>query len=356
MIPIHPRIERLQPYVAGERPEAGTRAIKLNQNESPYPTSPSVREALRRLGPELLREYPDALCGRLREALSAVHGIPASRIVCGNGSSELITLLFKTFLREGDAVAIADPTFGLYETTADTFGVRTVRVPADDSFRIDPMRLAEAGPQAVVIANPNAPTGLHLEAANIERLLRSYNGLVVVDEAYIDFAPEGVSVLKLVETYDHLLVLRTFSKAYALCGARIGFAAANERLVRAMLKARETFSVGAVAQLAAEAALADPDYVRLTVSRIAQTRDRFASGLTGLGWSVVPSVANFVLAAPPQDGPSAKELYERLLAERIYVRYFDAPRLSDKLRISIGTDGDMEALLGVLRRFGGNVC
>lgn len=349
MIPIHPRIERLQPYIAGIRPEAGTNAIKLNQNESPYPASPNVTETLRRLSPELLREYPDSGCMRLREALSAVHGIPAAQIICGNGSSELITLLFKTFLREGDTVAIPDPTFGLYTTVAEMAGVQVCVVPTDDEFLIDTEKLAAANPQAVILANPNAPTGLHLDASQIERLLQSYRGLVVIDEAYIHFAPEGVSVLKLIERYDHLLVLRTFSKAYALSGARVGFAAANERFVQAMEKGRETFSVNAVAQLAAEAALSDPEYTRMTVSRIVRTREQFCTSLSRIGWRVWPSVTNFVLAAPPH-GQSAKDFYERLLSEHIYVRYFDIPRLSDKLRISIGTDADMLAVLDVLAR------
>ncbi|TMV49450.1 histidinol-phosphate transaminase [Paenibacillus mesophilus] len=351
MIPIHPRIDRLQPYVAGIRPEPGTKAIKLNQNESPYPASPKVTDALRRLDPELLlREYPDSGCSSLREALSAVHGVPASMILCGNGSSELITLLYKTFLCEGDTVAIPDPSFGLYTTVAEMAGVRVASVPTDDDFRIAPEKLTESAPQAIVIANPNAPTGLHLEAAQIERLLQSYRGLVVVDEAYIDFAPEGVSVLKLTERYDHLLVLRTFSKAYALSGGRIGFAVANERLIRAMEKARETFSVGAVAQLAAEAALSDQDYMRETVTRIGRTRERFCEALARIGWTVYPSVTNFVLISPPREGRTAKELYERLLSEHIYVRYFDIPRLADKLRISIGTDEEMKVVLDSLAR------
>lgn len=352
MVVIHPRIERMQPYVAGERPADGTKAIKLNQNESPYPASPRVLKALRELGPELLHAYPDALSDRLREALSAKHGVPPAAILCGNGSSELITQLVRTFLQEGDTAAIPDPTFGLYETVAGTFGVNVARVPTDDGFRLDPKRLAEQSPQAIIVANPNAPTGLHVQASDIEKLLQTYRGLVVVDEAYIDFAPEGVSVMNLVAEYDHLLVLRTFSKAYALCGARIGYAVGQERLIRAMEKARETFSVNALAQLAAEAALSDPDYVRLTVSRIAKTRERFGLRLSEMGWQVIPSVTNFVLATPPAGGPPAKELYGRLLAEHIYVRYFDAPRLSDKLRISIGTDDEMDALLHVLARIG----
>lgn len=349
MIPIHPRIDRLRPYVAGIRPEEGTPAIKLNQNESPYPASPKVAEALARLRPEqLLREYPDAGCTRLREALSAVHGVPASMFLCGNGSSELISLIYKTFLREGDTVAVPDPTFGLYATAAEMAGVRLSVVPTGDDFRIDPDKLAEAEVQAIILANPNAPTGLCLQAPQIERLLQTYAGLVVVDEAYVDFAPQDTSVLRLVERYDHLLVLRTFSKAYALSGGRIGFAAGNERLIQAMGKGRETFSVNGVAQLAAEAALTDQDYMRTTVARITRTRERFVASLRQMGWSVCPSVTNFVLASPPAGGPTAKQIYERLLAGHIYVRYFDAPRLDDKLRISIGADDEMQAVVDTL--------
>lgn len=349
MIPIHPRIDRLQPYVAGIRPEESTAAIKLNQNESPYPASPKVAEALGRMPPEvLLKDYPDAGCLRLRQALFAAHGVPVSMLLCGNGSSELITLVFKTFLREGDTVAIPDPTFGLYATAAEMAGVRTRLVPTGDDFRINIKTLTQSVPQAVILANPNAPTGLCMQAGQIERLLQSYRGLVVVDEAYVEFAPEGTSVLRFIERYDNLLVLRTFSKAYGLSGIRIGFAAGNERLIQAMGKGRETFSVNAVAQLAAEAAVADPSYMRSTVERIAETRERFCTSLRRMGWTVTPSVTNFVLASPPVGGRTAKEFYELLLSKHIYVRYFDTPRLADKLRISIGTDSEMQAVLDAL--------
>jgi histidinol-phosphate aminotransferase len=353
MIPIHPRIERLQPYIGGIRPssEAETEPVKLNQNESPYPASPRVSELLRSLSPELLREYPDSGSDRLRDALSAAHGIPASQLICGNGSSELIALLIKTFLQEGDTVAIPDPTFGLYAINAEMAGVRVEAVHCDGDMRIDPLQLAASGPQAIILANPNAPTGQVAAAAQIERLLQSYSGLVVIDEAYIHFAPEQTSVLHLIGRYDHLLVLRTFSKAYALSGARIGFAAGNERLVQAMHKARETFNVNAVAQLAAEAALADEDYLRDTVSRILRTGERFCAALTAAGWRVWPSSTNFVLVAPPA-GRSAKVIYERLLERHIYVRYFDIPGLSDKLRISIGTDAQMAAVVEALADIG----
>ncbi|GAA3411031.1 histidinol-phosphate transaminase [Paenibacillus hodogayensis] len=348
MVQIHPRIERLQPYAAGTRPDPGIAAIKLNQNESPYPVSPKVEQAIRSSGAELLREYPDSGCGRLRAALSELHGVPAGAILCGNGSSELITLLYKSFLCENDTVAVPDPTFGLYATAAALVGVKIVSVPTDDDFRLEPGKLAEPSPQAIIIANPNAPTGLYVEAEQIERLLNDFRGLVVVDEAYIDFVPEGTSVIGLTKRYSNLIVLRTFSKAYGLSGARIGYAVADERLIAAMAKGRETFSVNAVAQLAAEAALTDPAYTSLTVERINRTHEAFRAALTDTGWRAWPSFTNFLLATPPSDGPTAQEIYQRLLDRHIYVRYFDAPRLSDKLRISIGTDTEMKTLLEAL--------
>ncbi|PYI51598.1 histidinol-phosphate transaminase [Paenibacillus flagellatus] len=351
MIAIHPLVEKLEPYSAGIRPEPGVPAIKLNQNENPYPASPKVAEALRRLAPELVAAYPEALSDRLRESLSATLGVPASRILCGNGSSELITLMYRTFAQEGDTAAMPDPTFALYGTVADLAGVRVRRVPTDDRFRFEPAELAASGddtPRLVVFANPNAPTGTCAGRDAIEKLLRTFDGLVVVDEAYVDFAPEGTSVVDLTGTYEHLLVLRTFSKAYALPGARVGYAVGSERLVRAMEKARETFSVNAVGQLAAEAALGDPDWMRRSVARIGRTRDAFCAALADAGWGVWPSTANFVLVSPPPGGASAPDMYRRLLDNRIYVRYFDAPRLRDKLRISIGTDDDMKAVLDVL--------
>ncbi|MBD2864289.1 histidinol-phosphate transaminase [Paenibacillus oceani] len=350
MIPIHPRIEKLQPYVAGSRPEEGVRALKLNQNENRHPLSPKVEAAIRTLSPEMLQEYPDARCDRLREALSSVHGVPVSSILCGNGSSELITLLFRTFLREGDTVAVPDPTFALYANVADIAGVHVRAVPTDANFHMEPLALAAAAPQAVILANPNAPTGVCVTADRIEKLLQTYNGLVVIDEAYIDFAPDGTSVLGLTERYDHLLVLRTFSKAYSLSGARVGFAAGNKRLIDAMLKGRETFSVNGFAQLVAEAAVTDQAHKNEMVGRILSTRERFAASLQAAGWTVWPSTTNFMLVSPPPGSLVAQKVYEGLLARHIYVRYFAAPRLDDKLRISVGTDEDMDLLLDALLR------
>lgn len=349
-IVIHPRIDRLQPYEAGERPEPGLPAIKLNQNECPYPVSPKVAETLSRLDPELLRVYPDASCLALRAALAEVHGLPPSMFLCGNGSSELITLVFRTFVGEGDTVALPDPTFGLYAVAAALHGAAVRKTPCGADFRFDPEALATGRPQAIVLANPNAPTGRFVEAERIESLLRRADGLVVVDEAYADFAPPGTSAIRLTERYDHLIVLRTFSKAYALGGARVGYAAANPRLIEAMGKGKETFSVHALSQLAAEAALRDPAYVRECVARIGRTRERFAAGLRARGWDVVPSAANFVLAAPPAGGPSARSLHDRLRERGIFVRHFDTDRLRGMLRISIGTDSDMDALLDALAR------
>lgn len=349
MIAIPSRIARLRPYQGGEQPDESPLAVKLNQNESPYPPAPGVAKALEGwLSGGSFGRYPDSDCGMLNGAISAATGIPSANLLCGNGSSELISLLFRALIGEGETAAVPDPTFGLYAVAAAIAGIRTVPVPTKDDWQIDLDKLAATGAKALLLANPNNPTGTHLPAEAIEQLLIGYRGLVVVDEAYIHFAPETASVLPLVERFDHLLVLRTFSKAYGLSGLRVGFAAGHERLLAAMRSVREPFSVNAVAQLAAEAAVADRDYVRQTAERVIRTRCRVEGELRRLGWSVIPSAANFVLARPEADGPTARQWLEQLASREIYVRHFDTPVLRDVLRISIGTDADMDRVLAVI--------
>ncbi|WP_409342667.1 histidinol-phosphate transaminase [Paenibacillus sp. MBLB4367] len=350
---ILPHIERLAAYEAGDYLEAGGDAIKLNQNESPYPASPKVVAALRSIAEEELRRYPDGRSGLLRSALAHRLGVEENRLFCGNGSSEIIALLFKLLIAPHSRVAMPDPTFMLYHTAAAVNEIETVPVPVNEDFTIDPDRLSESKANAIVLVNPNAPTGLLLPLKRIELLLQRFSGLVIVDEAYIDFAESGSSVLPLIGRYPNLIVVRTFSKSYALCGARVGYCIADAAIVAALDKGRDVFNVNAVSQKLALAALEDEAYMQRTVEAIRRTRKVFCRELVELGFEYIPSQTNFVLCGPMAERcgkVNARLVYEELQQRNIYVRYLKHPRLVNKLRVSIGTDAEMAVLLKELRR------
>lgn len=276
---ILPHIERLSPYPMGERPPEGIRTVKLNQNESPYPPSPLVLKALRSIGEEELSRYPDAVNGGLRAVLAERFGVNAERIFCGNGSSEIISLIMKVFVGAQRRVALPDPTFALYATAAAVHRAECIAVPTDSDYAISIDGLLNSGADAVVLVNPNAPTGRTLPPAEVERLVSRFPGLVIIDEAYIDFAPEGTSALPLLGRYENVLLLRTFSKCYALAGARVGYCFGAEPLIAALEKSKDSFNVNAVSARLAAAALQDREYAERTAAAICRTRDSFAAGL-----------------------------------------------------------------------------
>lgn len=348
---ILPHIERLTPYALGDLPPEGSAAIKLNQNESPYPPSPLVLEALRTLGEEELRRYPDARCMQLRAALSQLHGVKDEQIFCGNGSSEIISLIVKGFIGPNRRLALPDPSFSLYHTVAASYQASSIAVPTRNDYTVDPGLLMDSGADAIVLVNPNAPTGHLLPLEEVERLVNRFPGLVVIDEAYIDFADPNATAIPLVDRYPNVIVVRTFSKAYALCGARVGYCIAAEPLIAALEKSKDIYNINAISRKLALAALEDREYTMRTVAAVKATRDGFIAELRSLGFDVIPSQTNFVLCTPPAgDGqPDARAWYQSLLERNIYVRHFEHPRLADKLRISIGTDEEMAAVTAVLR-------
>ncbi|GAB2701050.1 histidinol-phosphate transaminase [Paenibacillus thermoaerophilus] len=347
-----PHILQLEPYKLGEQPPECAQAVKLNQNESPYPPSPKVAEALRRIGEEALRRYPDPECRELRAALAERLGAEPGQLFVGNGSSEIISLIAKAFLGSGGVLAMPDPSFGLYLTAAAACGGRAVPVPTRDDFTVDTDALLAVGAKVIALVNPNAPTGLPLPVSEIDRLAAAHPGLLVVDEAYIDYAEPGTSALPLLDRRPNLLILRTFSKSYALCGARVGYAVGGRPLIEALERARDIYNVNAVSRALALAALSDEAYLRETTAAVRATRDRCAGELRRLGCGVLPSQTNFLLVQPPvrrdqrDASASAASLAASLRAAGIYVRRFaDHPRLSDRLRVSIGTDSEMDAFL-----------
>lgn len=351
-------IETLKPYALGALPPEGTEAIKLNQNESPYPPSPLVLEALRSMAEEDLRRYPDPTCSELRAELAAAYGVKKEMIFCGNGSSEIISLIVKVFVGPGGRIALPDPSFGLYHTVAASQQAGSIAVPIKDDYATDIDGLLAQDVQAIVLVNPNAPTGLLTPLSEIERLVSTFPGLVVIDEAYIDFAETGASALTLLDRYDNLIVVRTFSKAYALCGARIGYCFGAIPLIEALDKGKDIYNVNSISRSLALAALRDKPYTDQTIRTVKRTRDTFCEELRRMGFSVLPSQSNFVLCTLPDKikAVGVRKLHDDLVGRNIYIRYFEHPRLADKLRISIGTHAEMnclvEALGDLLRSYG----
>lgn len=345
-----PHIRDLPRYQTGMAPRPGEAAVKLNQNENPYPPSPRVREALLSADPATLRLYPGESVEELRLALAALHRTVPGQVFIGNGSSEVISLMMKVFVGAGGVVSLPDPTFGLYQTAAWTQGAEVHRIPLTDGFEVDVDGVVASGGQAAILVNPNAPTGLLLESRQVEELVSRFPGLVVIDEAYTDFAPAGSSAMELVEKHANLIVLRTFSKSYSLSGARVGYCVAAPELIAALDKGKDIYNVNALSARLAWAALQDRDYLRETAARIICTRELYTRRFEGAGFRVLPSSANFLLCGVPEEGNAqeALRLYEGLAEQGVYVRYFDHPRLQDKLRVTVGTESEMEQLWQVL--------
>lgn len=329
-------------YVPGEQPQ-DQGIIKLNTNENPYPPSPKVYSALRKAINTSLRLYPEPLSETLRSRAAAVYGVDPSNIVVGNGSDELLSILLRCFVGPQDRVAFPVPTYSLYDTLVEVQDGVPVRVDFPPDFSL-PESLAEHNAVLTFLCNPNAPSGTLVSPAEIDKLARVVSGILVIDEAYIDFAEsEGASSIPLIRHLPNLVVLRSFSKSFSLAGMRIGLAFASEEIVSGMMKVKDSYNVNRLSMTAATAALEDLSWVNRNVRRIQRSRKRLMSALTRLGYSVYPSQANFILAR--KSGQNLRGVYEELKRRKILVRYFDAPRLQDCLRVSVGTPKEIQTLL-----------
>ncbi|WP_428389467.1 histidinol-phosphate transaminase [Mucisphaera sp.] len=350
-------ISALSAYVSGEQPE-DPRTIKLNTNESPYPPSPTVNEAIGRVTGEQLRRYPPPTAAAFRQAAAEVHGVTPDQIIATNAGDELLRLALTVFTDPTDSgrgIAVAEPTYTLYRVLAGIHGTPVVSEPLTDDFGLPSgweERLADAGIGIAFVVNPHAPSG-RLESLDrlrsVAEALRG-RGLLLVDEAYVDFS--GQSALPLVREdsgLDNVLILRTLSKGYGLAGLRFGYGIGHADLIASMNKAKDSFNTDLLAQVAAEAAIRDQSYARETWDRVIEQRAVLSGSLRSRGFEVPDSHANFVLARVPH-GASARELYERLKAEGILVRYFDQDRLRDRLRITVGTPEQNQTLLEALDR------
>lgn len=341
------RIRDAVPYVPGEQPR-DRKFIKLNTNENPYPPSEQAAEAMRAAVNADLRLYPDPECTALRAAAAECWGVKPEQVFCGNGSDEILAFCFQAFFDPGREVVFPRVTYSFYPVYTDYFGLDRREVPMNPDFS-DPVELLCGNNGGVVLANPNAPTGIAVELDVVEKLLRANPDVVViVDEAYVDFGAQ--SAVGLIDRYPNLVVVQTLSKSRSLAGLRVGFALAQENLIAALCCVRDSinsYTVDRVAQAGAAAALADREYFEQTRKKVMDTRAWTVGELEKLGFTVCPSQANFVFARHP-DRPG-KEIFDHLRQEGILVRRWDIPEIRDWLRISIGTDGEMQALINALR-------
>ncbi len=345
------RYSMFDAYTPGEQPQ-DRRYIKLNTNESPYPPSPKVRQALNADEVEALRLYPDPECGALRASMAAQMGLDENQLLCGNGSDELLSFAFMAWGSRG--AAFADVTYGLYRVLADLHQVKVTNVPLRDGFALDDRDYLGLN-RLIVIANPNAPTGMALKPRQLAYIAeQNPDGVVLVDEAYVDFGAE--SCLPLIGRYDNLCVVQTYSKSRSLAGARLGFAAGQAELIRDLKKIKNAinpYNVSRLTQRAGIAAMEDEDYYLLNARAIMQARDNTARALQAMGFEVLPSRANFLFARHAGIGGAA--LYMALKKRGVLVRHFGAERIKDYIRISVGSQEQMTAFLDAVREIMGGI-
>ena len=341
------RIADIEPYVPGEQPK-DKKYVKLNTNENPYPPSPKVAEAAARVASSDLRLYPDPECTVLKQSLAEFYGLRPEQVFVGNGSDELLAFSFLAFTDENTPAVFPDITYSFYPVYGEFFETNCRIVPVNEDFTI-PLEELEKNDGTVVLTNPNAPTGIGLSLAEVEEILRANpDHAVILDEAYIDFG--GQSAVELIPRYDNLLVIQTFSKSRSLAGMRIGFAMGSENLIAAMNAVKNSvnsYTLDRMALAVGRAAVEDRDYFYDTCAAIAKTRETTSGKLKEMGFTVLPSQANFVFVT--HASVPARILFRRLREQGVLVRYFDKPRIDNYLRITIGTDAEIETLLRTLK-------
>lgn len=367
---VRPLVQRLHAYVPGEQPKIPG-LIKLNTNENPYPPSPKVLRAVKAAVDGRLRLYPNPTAAALREKLAKLHRCAPENIIIGNGSDELLALATRAFVEPNSAagessnhvirlrpwrylVQYFTPSYSLYPVLADIHGAVRNAVPLNPDFTLPSLaelrrdRQWEFHAALTFVTTPNAPSGRGYATTELDALCRAMKGVVVLDEAYVDFAGEHAMPLAL--KHPHVLVSRTFSKAYSLCFQRVGYFVGHAELIVALDKVRDSYNVNGLGQAAALATLEDLPYYRANFRRIIASRERLAAGLAALGWKVLPSRTNFLLARPPHF--AAKEWLQKLRDQKILVRWFDYPEVCDYLRITIGSEKEVAALLRAAKQIG----
>ncbi len=341
-----PHIQALHAYVPGEQPQ-GEGWVKLNTNENPYPPSPKVAEAVA-AQIDQLRRYPEPVSSRLRSVIGERFGFTKSNVIIGNGSDNILDLITRCFVSDPGAGHMV-PSYSLYPVVAGMSGQGLVDVNFDRSMKLDVDAMAATQAKVFFLTNPNAPTGVAFSLSEIEKALQAIDGLLVVDEAYVDFG--GETAIPLLKDYQNLVVVRTFSKSYGLAGMRVGFALASEGIISMLDRVRDAYNIDRVAQVAAQAAFEDVDYFEMQRQKVIGTREVTLQALNALGWFTYPSASNFLFTEPKNPAGEtgaavAAALFEHLKERRVLVRYFpNHPLTCAFIRVSIGTDSEMEAFL-----------
>lgn len=337
------------PYIPGEQPRE-RKYIKINTNENPYPISPAaVRAAQRALEDSPL--YPDPEASELKRVIARREGLDISQVFCSNGSDEALALSFLAFFNRGSRILFPDITYSFYPVYARLFDIDYEAVPLDAEFKIDINKYMRAN-GGIVFPNPNAPTGIFMPVSELEKLAE-YNlnqAVVIVDEAYIAFG--GESAVRLIEKYPNLLIVRTMSKSHSMAGLRVGYCLGNQSLIEGLNRIKNSFNsyvVDRCAMAAAAAGLADETYYAGIARKIMGTRERVGESLIRMGFKVLPSAANFIFASPP--GGDARGLYEFLRLNGVLVRYFEGERVNKFIRVTIGTDEQMDEFLRITELF-----
>ncbi len=349
MRPWENKIRKVVPYVPGEQPNEPD-MVKLNTNENPYPPAPGVQMILNNMDAEQMRLYPDPTAGELVEAIAKYYGLKKEQVFVGVGSDDVLAMAFMTFFNSNKPILFPDITYSFYDVWADLFRIPYERQPLDADFHIvKEDYYKENG--GIIFPNPNAPTGVELSQDAIEDILQhNRDNIVIVDEAYVDFA--DASAMGLIEKYDNLLVVQTFSKSRSMAGMRIGYAVGNEQLIQYLNDVKYSFNSYTMNRTAIKmgvAAIEDNAYFEETIAKIKETRSWTAEELRKLGFYFQDSKANFIFAA--HEHVQAKEIFQALRQSHIYVRYFNKPGIDNYLRITIGTQGEMEKLIAFLKEY-----
>lgn len=342
-------IRKVIPYVPGEQPDSDN-MIKLNTNENPYPPSPKVLDAMKQFDMDKLRLYPDPTASDLVDTLAEYHGVQPENVFVGVGSDDVLAMAFLTFFNSDKPILFPDITYSFYDVWADLYRIPYECPALDENFQIKAEDYYKEN-GGVIFPNPNAPTGLLADLDMVEDILKhNRDVIVIVDEAYIDFG--GQSALPLLDTYENLLVVRTFSKSRSMAGMRIGYAVGNQVLIKYLNDAKYSFNSYTMNQTSlayGKASVLDEEYFKETCDKIIKTREWTKQELTSLGFTFPDSQANFIFATHPDY--AAKDIFQALRTKDIYVRYFNKPRIDNYLRITIGTDEEMQALIAFLKDY-----
>ncbi|MBR3630748.1 MAG: histidinol-phosphate transaminase [Oscillospiraceae bacterium] len=340
-------IRRVVPYTPGEQPKLSN-ITKLNTNENPYPPAPGVQDILDNFDISMMRKYPDPNAQILVDAIAKTYAVRPSQVFVGVGSDDVISMAFMTFFNGEKPVLFPDVTYSFYDVWADVYRIPYKQIPLTEDFRIDPKDYAREN-GGIIFPNPNAPTGVLESLETVEAILRANpDSIVIVDEAYIDFG--GESALPLLDKYENLLVVQTFSKSRSMAGMRIGFAIGSEKLIRYMNDVKfsvNSYTMNQITLLCGARTLEDDAYFRETTAKISATREDAKEKLRTLGFTFPDSYSNFIFAK--HETADAGVIFEKLKERHIFVRYWNKPRISQYLRITIGTPDEMELLYAALR-------